>query len=204
MNMPFITDIYQTIEDRGNYDEVESHGPYYCSLRDENGNMKKGIKEPWLGEGYYFWDTRIDDAQWWGFQTYNMRFKGYVVCHTKYDQHSPLLFDMVGSVAMFEEFERCVDEFKNANNRTGRTKRVSFPLVLEYMKREKSFNYKAIRVWPDPEMKVTNPQIVVFFPGNKATIRRVEKIQVCFFDKTLLVHPFTIVEKHPFDAGFIV
>ena len=50
----------------------------------------------------------------------------------------------------------------------------------------------------------SNPQIGVFFPGGKATVRRIEKIQICFFDKTLLVQPFTIAEKHPFDAGYIV
>lgn len=200
MSMTALTDIYQTLEDRGNYNEVESHGPYYCSLRDRRGNLKKGTKEPWLGEGYYFWDTRIGDARWWGETIYGNRFKGYVVCHTCYDQHSPLLFDMVGSVAMFDEFERCVDRVK-----AGRyTERVSFPLVLEYMKRQAEFTYKAIRVWPDPEMQATNPQIGVFFPGGKATVRRIEKIQICFFDKTLLVQPFTIAEKHPFDAGYIV
>lgn len=54
--------IYQTLEDRGNYKEVEDHGPYFCAAHDENGQLKKGTKEPWLGEGYYFWDTRKTDA----------------------------------------------------------------------------------------------------------------------------------------------
>jgi hypothetical protein len=198
--MPFIADIYQTLEDRGNYDEVEHHGPYYCSRYDENGNLKNGIKEPWLGEGYYFWDTRISDAQWWGDQIYSKKLKGYVVCHTKYDQNSPLLFDMVGSVAMFDEFERCVKIVKDYRQ----IKRVSFPIVLEYMKKNEDFTYKAIRVWPDPIKSVSNPQIDVFFPGKTASIGRIEKIQICFFDNTLLDQPFSIVEKHPFTAEYIV
>lgn len=57
------TDIYQTLEDRQNYDDVEEHGPYFCCARDANGIPKNGVKEPWLGEGYYFWDTRIADAR---------------------------------------------------------------------------------------------------------------------------------------------
>ena len=38
--------IYQTVEDRGNPDYVEQHGPFICTN-----------KNAWLGEGYYFWDT---------------------------------------------------------------------------------------------------------------------------------------------------
>ena len=51
--------IYQTLEDRGNDEEIESHGPYKCLSHTGNGLLKKGVKEPWLGEGYYFWDTRM-------------------------------------------------------------------------------------------------------------------------------------------------
>lgn len=200
MSTTILTDIYQTLEDRGNYDEVERHGPYYCSLHDSRGKLKHGTKEPWLGEGYYFWDTRIGDARWWGETVYSRKYRGYLVCHTKYDQHSPLLFDMVGSVAMFDEFERCVELIKSKKD----TKRVNFLFVLEFMKRHGDFPYKAIRVWPDPEIKTSNPQIDVFFPEDKATIRKFEKIQICFFDKTLLNQPFTIIEMHPFNAEYIV
>ena len=45
------TDIYQTLEDRQNYEDVEEHGPYFCYARYANGNPKSGVKEPWLGEG---------------------------------------------------------------------------------------------------------------------------------------------------------
>lgn len=89
-----IVNIYQTIEDRGDDDSIEKHGPFFCSQK-KNGRNKTGIREPWLGEGYYFWDTRISDAVWWGQETYWKTFRGYAVCETKYDQHSPLLFDLV-------------------------------------------------------------------------------------------------------------
>lgn len=48
------TEIYQTLEDRQNYEEVEQHGPYFCSVTYPNGIRKKGSKQPWLGSGYYF------------------------------------------------------------------------------------------------------------------------------------------------------
>ena len=48
------TKIYQTLEYRNNNKEIEEHGPYFCTLRDERGRIKTGAKTPWLGEGYYF------------------------------------------------------------------------------------------------------------------------------------------------------
>lgn len=78
-----VADIYQTLEDRQNYEEIEAHGPYFCSERYQNGILKKGVKEPWLGEGYYFWDSRISDAQWWGDTIYSK--KGYVIWLVMYN-----------------------------------------------------------------------------------------------------------------------
>ena len=43
--------IFQTLEDRNNPDEVESQGPFICT------------NNPWLGKGYYFWDTFLDLAR---------------------------------------------------------------------------------------------------------------------------------------------
>ena len=196
--MSNLTDIYQTLEDRGNYDEIECHGPYYCSLYDSNGRLKNGTQEPWLGEGYYFWDTRIEDAIWWGRTIYNAHYKGYVVCSTCYDQHSPLLFDMMGSIALCEEFGLCAKIVRENCS----IKKVTFPLVLEYMKKQDRFTYKAIRVMPYPEKQ--NLKNCILFPGKKAKFEFPNKIQICFFDKTLLNQPFVIAEKHPFEKEFVV
>jgi hypothetical protein len=47
--------IYQTLEDRGNADDIENHGPFPCKW-----------ENTWLGRGYYFWDTFMNNAHWWG------------------------------------------------------------------------------------------------------------------------------------------
>ena len=186
------TDIYQTLEDRQNYGEVEEHGPYFCYARYDNGMPKRSVKEPWLGEGYYFWDTRIADAQWWGDTVYSK--KGYIICHTTYDQHSPLLYDLVGDMKHFDEFVECAELIKEKFD----TKRVSFSTVLTYMKKLPEFDYKAIRVWPHPyTIEKTN----IKFPGDKLVLSKTDKIQICFFDKTLLKNPYKIVEKKTFVAN---
>lgn len=189
------TDIYQTLEDRQNDAEVEKHGPYYCSVRYPNGTLKSGAKEPWLGSGYYFWDTRIDDAHWWGQNAYTSKGKGYIICHTTYDQHSPFLYDMVSNVNQLDEFIECAKLIKKQRG----LQFVSFPIVLDYLKRKtKGFNFKAIRVWPHPE---TYKKKFVRFPDNKLSLAKNDMIQICFFDKTLLINPYEIVFRNTFAAG---
>ena len=48
--VPIMTEcvIYQTLEDRDNYDEVEECGPFPCCS-----------SNAWLGKGCYFWDDEI-------------------------------------------------------------------------------------------------------------------------------------------------
>ena len=186
------TDIYQTLEDRQNDDDVEEHGPYFCCARNANGILKSGVKEPWLGEGYYFWDTRIADARWWGDTVYSK--KGYIICHTTHDQHSPLLYDLVGDVKQFDDFVKCAELIKAERHE----ETVSFPVVLAYMRKIPNFDYKAIRVWPHPQ---TFEKTAVRFPGDKLVLGKADKIQICFFDKTLLHNPYKIVEKKTFVAN---
>lgn len=180
------TNIYQALENRNNDIEIEAHGPFFCSERYSDGSFKKGVREPWLGAGYYFWDSRIEDAKWWGKTAYGK--KGFIVCHTTYDQHSPLLYDLVGDMDAIDEFINCANLIKK---KTGLSK-VSFPIVLAYMKRTPSFEYKAIRVWPYLQnVKETD----IKFPSSKMTLGITDKIQICFFDKTLLTQPYQIVYK---------
>lgn len=182
----FLTEIFQALEYRGNESEVESHGPYFCAERNSDGSPKSETKEPWLGPGYYFWDTRIKDAQWWGNVAYKR--KGYIICKTFYDQHSPLLYDLLGISKHFDDFVECAEYIKEQR----KVKTIKFPVVLSYLKKFTPFNYKAIRVWPNPNHY---DNIGIEFPGGKIMLNPMEKVQICFFDKTLLTNPYTIVEK---------
>lgn len=66
--------VYQTLEDRQtDLDKIESNGPYSC--RWENS---------WLGNGYYFWDTFIDNAHWWGVEGRKYK-NGYIICQAECD-----------------------------------------------------------------------------------------------------------------------
>lgn len=185
-----LVDIFQTLEYRGNEDEVKKHGPYLCSLTDAYGNLKRGIKEPWLGEGYYFWDTNIADARWWGENCYKS--KGYVIWMTKYDQHSPFLFDMVGNISQANDFFDCAKYLMECKHK----KKITFPYVFSVLKKFGNFEYKAVRVWPYPLKNSFNAGYYIKFPGATAAIIQMTKIQICFFDTTLLTQPFEIAESN--------
>lgn len=180
------TTIYQTLEDRDNDEEVQAHGPYWCDLYEADGKKKEGIKEPWLGAGYYFWDTLIEDAHWWGRTIYPK--KGYIVCQSQYDSHSPHLFDLVGNVSHSREFVDCVAVMKS----NGKGQKRSFPQVLAYLKQHADFRYKAIRARPHP-LKFVSANI--YFPGGQMELEKLDKVQICFFDKSLFIAPFEIVER---------
>lgn len=174
--------IYQALQNRNNDEEVLRHGPYFCSQRDEKGNLKKGIKEPWLGEGYYFWDSRIEDGKWWGSSVYGEG--NYIVFSSEYDQHSPLLLDLLGDMQAIEDFKAVALYIKKEHLLST----IKFAAVLELMKRANGFHYKAVRVCPlSPTSHVSSG---IYFPYNsiqrKFYVPNISKVQICFFDLTLL------------------
>lgn len=127
----------------------------------------------------------MEDAQWWGETVYGGR--GYIVCQTTYDQHSPLLYDLVGIVKQFDEFIQCAEYIKEKN----KIETVKFAVVLSYLRKLVDFNYKAIRVWPNPR---GYDNTGINFPDKKIMLGRPNKIQICFFDKTLLMENFIVVD----------
>ena len=191
--------IFQTLENRGNRNEVEVHGPYFCSLSDPYGNIKQGVKEPWLGEGYYFWDTLIDDAHWWGRTVYEEQ--GYLICQTTYDQHSELLYDTVANVDQMKELVDCAEVIKQERN----LNTVTFALVLGYLRKRTRFNYKAIRVHPSP-ITWKQKDVSIVFPDRdkKIAFLQLDKVQICFFDKTLLTNPFVVIYSSEQPADFVI
>lgn len=189
------TKIYQTLENRNNNKEIEKHGPYYCSLLDGQGEIKVGAKAPWLGEGYYFWDTHIEDAHWWGQTVY--KDMGYVICQTTYDAHSPLLYDLLGDLEAFDEFVKIAQLVKKVSQE----ERVSFAVVLQYLKNHTGFAYRAVRVMP---VSISSKITDICFPKFGIYLAQVSKVQICFFDKTLLQNPFTITKTHDYTGNLTI
>ena len=75
-------------------------------------------------------------------------------------------------------------------------KKITFPYVFSVLKKFGNFEYKAVRVWPYPLKNSFNAGYYIKFPGATAAIIQMTKIQICFFDTTLLTQPFEIAESN--------
>lgn len=169
--------LYQTIEDRNNPDEVEQHGPFKCTN-----------KTAWLGHGYYFWDTFIDLAHWWGGLNYNPN--GYMICQSSCGEDMNNVYDLVGKPELFIEIEQVATIIKTYN----KVKEVYVPEIIEYLKQKTSFlnKYKAIRV--NPLCTRHNADFrYKFHYKNKAFIDTRPAIQFCVLDKCFLSSKYHIV-----------
>jgi len=121
--------LYQTLENRGDYEQNEKDGPYSCSW-----------DNTWLGEGYYYWYHHINLAHWWGNRYKNKNghliFKSICTDLTKcWDLHTGVGQDL------FLHWLKKMDENKILKEQT------SVAQVIEFVKNEyPEFPYEGIRI----------------------------------------------------------
>jgi hypothetical protein len=183
--------IYQTLENRGNPEEVESHGPYKCSRNNS-----------WLGTGCYFWDTFIDNAHWWGKVSVD---DNYIICQANIDFHSNTCFDLVGNTQHMIDFEKSVKLLKSkklikSNTTTAR--------VLNHLRNTlKIFDYSAIRVYGiNTKSESYKPSYLMKFNlGKPQYLDYKPAIQICVYKyQNLNFRDFNIVYPDDFVSGYVV
>lgn len=177
--------LYQTLQNKGNYDEVERDGPFRCPALDA-----------WLGPGYYFWDTFIENAHWWGGKGY---VQNYIICEARYDFDMAYCFDLQGNTEHLNDFTAICKEMKESG-KYGDEIVVSDVIAL-LRKVVKEFNYKAIRASSletrryDDEYSLT----IKYKKNNKwknynQRLDMQPLIQICIFEKgTFPLQNFKIV-----------
>ncbi len=160
--------LFQTLEDRSNIEEIENNGPFIC-----NNN------KAWLGIGYYFWDSSINTAHWWGKISYN---NNYIICKSQYNYNSEVFLDIVGNTDHLNLIKQSA-EILNQKSMT----QVTVPMTVEFLKRTTGFlsKFKAIRAYPTHSRN--NSDDFIFFKENhKAYINIDPPIQMCVIDKSFL------------------
>lgn len=174
--------LYQSVEDRG---RVE-YTPIFCEAKDA-----------WLGKGYYFWDSEIKDAHWWGQEHYN---GFYVICQSKYDYDSLEYFDLLGNTDhrkyLFTFAEALINRYR---------KQYSVAETLELLKLiDKSFlqNYKAVRALP--ESLETKVRRLYFDKNEKYFISNRTRIQMCVIDLGFLLEGEYVSVYHSLDNITVV
>jgi hypothetical protein len=122
--------LYQTLEDRENHLDVEKDGPFACRWTNT-----------WLGDGYYFWDTFFDLAEWWGEIRYPNK---YMICEAKCDFVGHKVLDLVGEMEDIILFRDALSKMKG---RGLINKNTTVSRVIRFMKEQmKCFDYDAMRV----------------------------------------------------------
>lgn len=165
--------LYQTLEDRNNVDYVEANGPFPGNVRDR-----------WLGKGYYFWDTFIDAAHYWGFVSYKSKGKGYIIAKSEVDIPQNKLLNLLepAQIVMFtkwrDSYARTFPDSKvtiervltHAKNIMG----ANFPYVAIKAEFKDCFNYKEYqdRIYP--------------YPASKAYLDLKPPVQICILDKSII------------------
>ena len=145
--------LYQTLADKNNSEEVEKHGPYKCTNK----------ARAWLGIGYYFWDTFIELAHWWGNFGYN---GSYIICESVRNDDENLIFDLYANFDHINDFREYWKMLQNTGMYT-----VSG--VLEHLKKHTDFCNKFIAV------RVRGEHNTSSIPSY---LNLVPPVQICYFN----------------------
>lgn len=172
--------LYQTLEDRNNPNEVECHGPYKC------------CRSPWFGEGYYFWDSYIRLAHWWGKIGYN---GSYIICKMEYQYEPTDFFDITGSnIEHLTDFRDCIVEYFGSLNAD-----YTIPQVIELLKSRTNLTnvFKGIRGRGNHRMNDLPENNIPFKKGKQYVFELYPPIQICFFENSAFIgYEFKII--YPF------
>ena len=180
--------LYQTVEDRNNPDEVEANAPFYCNE-----------KNAWLGMGYYFWDTFIQNAHWWGSWKYK---NGYVIveftCKPKFTKSC---FDLHGNMEQVQYFNEIIDYLKQQNLCSDKT---TVAVVIEFLKKTTDFlsRFNSIRAYGHNSK--SNMDIIPFVCGGRHFLDLTPAVQVCVFEKNSeILSEGKIVHPTNYVAGYL-
>lgn len=188
--------LYQTLKDKGNPEYVLENAPFSCNW-----------DNTWLGEGFYFWDTFVENAHWWG----EVRHKNkYIICQTICDFNTDKCFDLVGDTDHMSDFSNSIEFLKDQNIITI-TPETTVARVLEFIKTKIGFDYEAIRVYGIKSIseykeeyqkyrfrlifELSRPQFLDYKPA----------IQICIFEKNgLNRRDLTIIYPDEYNLDYVI
>ena len=166
--------VYQTLEDRGNRKIIEEEGPFMCKW-----------ENTWLGDGYYFWDTFIENAHWWGEECRKYP-NGYVICQAICDFNDIDCCDLVGNTDHLLMFS---DSFNFLKNEGLANENTTVKRLIHYLKYElKYFKFNSIRVFGLRSKNLKSPySFTLNFEEKKPQYLDFKPaIQICFYSKNSL------------------
>lgn len=186
--------VYQTLENRGKPSDIVKNGPYDCKW--ENS---------WLGDGFYFWDTFIDNAHWWGKEIRKYT-NGYIICQAicDIDFNEDKCCDLLGNTEHIQMFKNAYELLRSEGiaNETTTVKR-----LITFLKDSGLFNYEAVRASGTKSRKPTSPyNFHLDFEANRsAYLELTPPIQICFYhNKSLNLRDYKITYPQEYIPGNVV
>lgn len=163
---------YQTLENRDNVDEVEANGPFPGKLRDR-----------WLGPGYYYWDTLLNSAHFWGRVSYVSKGKEYIIARSKIDFPSDKLLNLLEPETV-QKFNGWVREYE----KTFPANQVTVEKVIVHIRSimGESFQYEAIKALFIDCINHEDFQSRIYMRGGRAYLDLLPPVQVCVLDKKVV------------------
>ncbi len=158
--------IFQTLANRENPDEVETHGSFKCAAANA-----------WMGEGYYFWEAFIKHAHWWGKISYG---SNYFICQSIIQYDPERIFDLVGDT-------NALAEIQNVSSLLSKKKLpCTVAGAIEFLKRHTTdFLEKYVAVRARDERNTESRDRLFFTDSRKEYVNLSPLIQLCFFDKSV-------------------
>lgn len=163
--------LYQTLEDRDNVDYVELNGPFL-------GN----IRYTWLGKGYYYWDTFINLAHFWGWTSYKRFKKNYIIAKTELTLPPEKTLNLLDPNDI-QKFTTWIDEYEL----TFPNKTATIEKVITHTRTimGSDFPYVAIKAQFINCINQNEYQRRIS-PNGKAYLDLQPPIQVCILDKSII------------------
>lgn len=163
--------VYQTLEDRNNPEKIIKDGPFPC-LR----------ANAWLGEGFYFWESFIQNAHWWGKECNSYK-NGYIICEAKFTFDDNLCLNLIDNPDHINLFVKAKELMKAKGLIKSNT---TVSRVISFLKSNiQTFSYEASRAYgvnsKSPNSKYSSTmQFKVY--GNQY-LDLIPPIQICFYKK---------------------
>lgn len=132
----------------------------------------------WLGPGYYFWDSFIENAHWWAKVR---RYNGYFICEASYIHDHNYVFDLVGNSNHILKFKEIIEKMKQIGMVN---KETTVPRILAIMRDFPGWEWSAIRAngIQSREKKSEYNYDIMFQEGLPAFLELSPTIQICFLN----------------------
>ena len=172
-------ELFQTLEQRCNVDDVKEHGPYLC-----------GRKDAWLSEGYYFWEY-LDFAHVWGKLSHGGT---YIIGSLWIEYEEEELLDLSDSDDLCA-FEKAFDML----SKKYKTEKITVAFVIKFLREKTDVSWKAVKAIIEKSFNVRKfPALEKGIPvSQKHYPQRLNlrpQIQWCVFEGALLEGiPFSVV-----------